>query len=218
MRRALIVQGGWQGHEPRQVAEVLARALRENGFEVEVSDTLDSFKDEERLRNLDLIVPEWTMGAIEREQLLPLLAAVRSGVGIAGVHGGMGDAFRYETEYQYMVGGQWVAHPGGDGVEYEVHIEDVPSPITEGLDDFSVCSEHYYMHVDPGNQVLATTRFGDVIMPVAWTKMYGRGRVFYCSLGHVAQVFDQAPEILTLVTRGMLWAAEALSESAGQRN
>jgi len=215
MKRALIVQGGWQGHEPKQVAEVLARALRENGFEVEVFDTLDSFKDEERLRSLDLIVPEWTMGAIEREQLLPLLAAVRSGVGIAGVHGGMGDAFRYETEYQYMVGGQWVAHPGGDGVEYEVHIEDVPSPITEGLDDFSVCSEHYYMHVDPGNQVLATTRFGDVIMPVAWTKMYGRGRVFYCSLGHVAQVFDQAPEILTLVTRGMLWAAKALSESAG---
>ena len=215
MKRALIVQGGWQGHEPKQVSEVLARALRENGFEVEVSDTLDSFKDEERLSSLDLIVPEWTMGAIEREQLPPLLAAVRSGVGIAGVHGGMGDAFRYETEYQYMVGGQWVAHPGGDGVEYEVHIEDVPSPITEGLDDFSVCSEHYYMHVDPGNQVLATTRFGDVIMPVAWTKMYGRGRVFYCSLGHVAQVFDQAPEILTLVTRGMLWAAEALSESAG---
>jgi len=215
MKRALIVQGGWQGHEPKQVSEVLARALRENGFEVEVSDTLDSFKDEERLRSLDLIVPEWTMGTIEREQLPPLLAAVRSGVGIAGVHGGMGDAFRYETEYQYMVGGQWVAHPGGDGVEYEVHIEDVPSPITEGLDDFSVCSEHYYMHVDPGNQVLATTRFGDVIMPVAWTKMYGRGRVFYCSLGHVAQVFDQAPEILTLVTRGMLWAAEALSESTG---
>ncbi len=215
MKRALIVQGGWQGHEPKQVSEVLARALRENGFEVEVSDTLDSFKDEERLRSLDLIVPEWTMGAIEREQLPPLLAAVRSGVGIAGVHGGMGDAFRYETEYQYMVGGQWVAHPGGDGVEYEVHIEDVPSPITEGLDDFPVCSEHYYMHVDPGNQVLATTRFGDVIMPVAWTKTYGRGRVFYCSLGHVAQVFDQAPEILTLVTRGMLWAAEALSESTG---
>jgi len=216
MKRALVVQGGWQGHEPKQVSEVLARALRENGFEVEVSDTLDSFKDEERLRSLDLIIPEWTMGTIERDQLLPLLAAVRSGVGIAGVHGGMGDAFRYETEYQYMVGGQWVAHPGGDGVQYEVHIEDVPSPITEGLDDFPVCSEHYYMHVDPGNRVLATTLFGDVVMPVAWTKMYGRGRVFYCSLGHVAQVFDQAPEILTLVTRGMLWAAEGKTEALSE--
>jgi len=222
MKRALIVQGGWQGHEPEKVAQILAKALRENGFEVEVADTLDAFRDGEKLRNLDLIVPEWTMGTIERKQLRPLLAAVRSGVGIAGVHGGMADAFRYETEYQYMVGGQWVAHPGGDGVQYDVHIvhiEDVPSPITEGLDDFPVSSEHYYMHVDPGNQVLATTRFGDVIMPVAWTKMYGRGRVFYCSLGHVAQVFDQAPEILTMVTRGMLWAAEgkavAVSEPKG---
>ena len=213
MKRALIVQGGWQGHEPKQVAEILARALRENGFEVEVSDTLDAFRDEERLKGLDLIVPEWTMGTIEREQLQPLLAAVRSGVGIAGVHGGMGDAFRYETEYQYMVGGQWVAHPGGDGVQYEVHIEDVPSPITEGLSDFTVSSEHYYMHVDPGNQVLATTLLGEVIMPVAWTRKYEKGRVFYCSLGHVAQVFDQAPQILTIITRGMLWAAEGKVET-----
>jgi len=216
VKRALIVQGGWQGHEPEQVAEILAGALRKNGFEVEVSDTLDAFKDEEALKSLDLIVPEWTMGTIEQDQLQPLLAAVRSGVGIAGVHGGLGDSFRYETEYQYMVGGQWVAHPGGDGVEYQVHIEDVPSPITQGLKDFSVCSEQYYMHVDPGNRVLATTRFGDVVMPVAWTKMYGQGRVFYCSLGHVAQVFDQAPEILTMVTRGMLWAAEGKAEASAE--
>jgi len=129
------------------------------------------------------------------------------------VHGGMGDAFRQETEYQYMVGGQWVAHPGGDGVEYMVHIEPVPSPIIQGLRDFRVKSEHYYMHVDPANCVLATTRFGEVVMPVAWTKLYGQGRVFYCSLGHVAQVFDQDPQILTLVTRGMLWAAEGKAEA-----
>ncbi len=214
MSKALIVQGGWQGHEPAQVAEVLAKALRENGpvsgtdaFCVEVSDTLDSLRDLETLKGLDLIVPIWTMGTIEREQLGPLLEAVKSGVGIAGVHGGMGDAFRNETEYQYMVGGQWVAHPGGDGVAYTVHIENEPSPITEGLHDFDVSSENYYMHVDPGNKVLATTRFGDVVMPVTWTKMYGKGRVFYCSLGHVAQVFDQDPQILIMVTRGMIWAA-----------
>ena len=219
MKRALMVQGGWQGHEPKEVAEILAKALRANGFEVEVSDTLDVFRDAEKLKALDLIVPIWTMGTIEKEQLGPLLEAVKSGVGIAGVHGGMGDAFRYETEYQYMVGGQWVAHPGGDGIEYEVHIEDVTSPITEGLHDFEVCSEHYYLHVDPANRVLATTRFGDVVMPVTWTKMYGKGRVFYTSLGHVAQVFEQDPQILTMVTRGMLWAAEgkakAMRESEG---
>lgn len=208
MKKALLVYGGWQGHEPKQVTEIFDKALRSNGFETELSDTLDVFKDEAKLKSLDLIVLTWTMGTITREQLRPLLEAVKSGVGIAGVHGGLGDAFRNETEYQFMVGGQWVAHPGGDGVEYEVHIEPVDDPITRGLHDFRVRSEHYYMHVDPGNRVLATTRFGDVVMPVAWTKMYGKGRVFYCSLGHVAQVFEQDPQILIMVTRGMIWAAE----------
>jgi uncharacterized protein len=213
MKKALIVQGGWQGHEPGPVSEILDQALRERGFEVEVSDTLDAFKDEAKLKELDLIVPLWTMGSITKEQLNPLLQAVRSGVGIAGVHGGMGDSFRQETEYQFMVGGQWVAHPGGDGIEYMVHIEDVDSPITEGMHDFQVSSEHYFMHVDPGNQVLATTRFGDTVMPVTWTKRYGKGRVFYCSLGHVAQVFEQDPQILEMVARGMVWAAEGKEES-----
>jgi type 1 glutamine amidotransferase len=213
MKSALIVQGGWQGHEPKQVSDILAKALKDKGFAVEVADTLDAFKDEQKLKSLDLIVPIWTMGQISKEQLKPLLEAVKSGVGIAGVHGGMGDAFRQETEYQYMVGGQWVAHPGGDGVKYGVHIVDSNHPITKGLHDFDVSSEHYYMHVDPGNHVLATTKFGEVVMPVTWIKMYGKGRVFYSSLGHVAQVFEQDPQILAMVTRGMLWAAEGKGQA-----
>lgn len=207
MKQALIVQGGWEGHEPRQVSQVLAQALTDNGFQVEVSNTLDTFRDQEAMQKLSLIVPVWTMGSIEPDQLQPLLNAVREGAGLAGVHGGMGDAFRDQTEFHYMVGGQWVAHPGGDGVTYEVNTTDVPSPITQGIEDFSVTSEHYYMHVDPGNIVLATTRFGDTVMPVAWTKTYGKGRVFYCSLGHSATIVRR-PEVLKLVTRGMLWAAQ----------
>ncbi len=207
VKKALIVRGGWEGHEPRQVSEVLAKALRENGFEVQISETLDAFLDGAALKALDLIVPIWTMGSIRRDQLQPLLEAVQGGVGISGVHGGIGDAFRQETEFQFMVGGQWVAHPGGDGMEYDVHIVDPSDPIVAGLADFQVRSEQYYMHVDPAIHVLAVTLFGHVVMPVAWTKMYGRGRVFYCSLGHVAQVFEQAPQILTMVTRGMIWAA-----------
>ncbi len=214
MKKALIVQGGWQGHEPKQVSDILAGALRANDFEVEISDTLDSFLDLDKLLALDLIIPEWTMGYIEKEQLLPLLEAIKAGVGLAGVHGGLGDSFREATDYQFMVGGQWVAHPGNDGIEYMVNICDVDDPIVEGLHDFKVVSEHYYMHVDPANKVLATTNFGDVVMPVTWTKMWGKGRVFYCSLGHVAQVFDQDPQILTMVTRGMLWAAESKALAA----
>lgn len=208
MKRAMIVQGGWQGHEPKQVADIMAAALRANGFEVKIADTLDALKDGAELKKLDLVFMAWTMGKIERDQLTPLLEAVADGVGLAGVHGGLGDSFREATDYQFMVGGQWVAHPGNDGVEYWVHIADHEHSITRGLSDFQVKSEHYYMHIDPAIHVLATTPFDDVTMPVAWTKMWGQGRVFYCSLGHVAQVFDQAPQILEMVTRGMIWAAE----------
>ncbi len=206
MKKALVVQGGWDGHFPKETAEILERALRAEGFDVEVSDTLDAFRDEEKLRRLDLIVPQWTMGKIEPEQLNPVLAAVKAGTGIGGIHGGMGDAFREQTEYQYMVGGQWVAHPGGAGVTYSVHIGGGEHEITAGMADFDVTSEQYYMHVDPAVTVLATTRFGDVVMPVTWVKHYGKGRVFYCSLGHTPDVLEM-PEVLGMVTRGLVWAA-----------
>ena len=204
--KALIVFGGWQGHEPGPVSQILAKALRDSGVEVKLSQTLDSYADAELMGSLDLVVPVWTMGTITKEQRQGLLDAVKSGVGIAGVHGGMGDSFRLETDYQFMVGGQWVAHPGGV-IDYRVHIVDHADPITAGLSHFAMQSEQYYMHVDPSNHVLATTTFecNGCTMPVAWKRMYGQGRVFYSSLGHVAKDFE-VPEALTIITRGMLWA------------
>ena len=217
-KSALIVWGGWDGHQPRQVAEILEGTLKENGFAVDVSDTLDVFKDAARLQDLSLIVPVWTMGHISGEQLNPMMAAVKRGVGIGGCHGGMCDSFRDQPDYQFMTGGQWVAHPGNDGVEYTVHVTEPDHYIMQGTSDFPVKSEQYYMHTDPANRVLATTRFpvadgphvanGPVEMPVVWTKMYGEGRVFYCSLGHVADVVRQ-PDVLRIMTRGLLWAAHA---------
>jgi type 1 glutamine amidotransferase len=208
MKTALIVYGGWDGHQPKEVSQLLDGELRRAGFSTEVSDTLDALLDGEKLKKLDLIVPIWTMGSIKREQLTPLLEAVKSGVGIAGCHGGMCDAFRNETEYQFMTGGQWVAHPGNDGRHYVVNIVD-QNPITEGITDFEVWSEKYYMHVDPAIRVMATTAFedyGDAVMPVTWTKTYGKGRVFYCSLGHHADIVAMPP-VLTMMARGMRWAA-----------
>lgn len=218
-KKALIVWGGWNGHQPQEVAGIFNDVLLSHGFDVEMSDTLDAFLDGETLKQLDLIVPVWTMGKITREQLAPLTAAVKSGVGIAGCHGGMCDSFREATEYQFMTGGQWVAHPGNDGVEYRVRLTDPNHFITQGSPaEFGVKSEQYYMHVDPAIKVLATTRFptadgphvpnGEFDMPVVWTKFYGEGRVSYCSLGHVAAVVRQ-PEVLRLCTRGLLWAARA---------
>jgi uncharacterized protein len=211
--RALIVHGGWEGHEPRGFAEHYADVLYDEGFEVETSDTLDALRDRDALRRLSLIVPIWTMGTIAPEQLQPLTEAVVSGVGLAGFHGGMGDAFRDATDFQLMVGGQFVGHP--DGIkEYEVTIADEDDPITAGLNDFRVTSEQYYMHVDPSNHVLATTTFhpetapwlDGVIMPVVWTRRWGAGRVFYSSVGHSLEDLD-VPEVPEIQRRGMLWAA-----------
>ena len=206
MKTAWVLQGGWEGHEPKEVAEILGGLLQEAGFSVQIFDTLDVLKQTEALQKVDLFVPVWRMGQIKDEQLTPFLDAIRAGAGCAGLHGGMGDAFRDQTEYQYMAGGQWVAHPGNDGVTYEVNMTDKNDPVTSGLDDFTVTSEQYYMHVDPGNHVLATTSFGDVTMPVTWKKSYGAGQVFYCSLGHSASIV-RMPEVLTMMQRGMVWAA-----------
>jgi type 1 glutamine amidotransferase len=215
--KALIVWGGWDGHHPEQVARILERALKSEGFEIEVSDTLDSFKDREKLMRLSLIVPHWTMGKITDEQLNPVLQAVQSGVGIAGCHGGMCDSFRENTDWQFMTGGQWVAHPGNDGLRYTIKITDASHPITTGIKDFEVASEQYYMHVDPAVKVLATTRFpiadgphipnGPVDMPVLWTKQFGEGRVFYNALGHTAKLVESEPN-LTITRRGFTWAAK----------
>ena len=213
MKSALMVWGGWEGHEPKQCVDVFAPYLREQGYQVEIANTLDVYLDEAKMRSLSLIVPVWTMGTITGEQEKGLLGAVKSGVGVAGWHGGMGDSFRNNTEYQFMVGGQWVAHPGGV-IDYEVQITNHKDPITAGLRDFKMHSEQYYLHVDPSNEVLATTTFsGDhapwiagCVMPVVWKRHWGAGRVFYSSLGHVAKDFDVL-EARTIVQRGMLWAS-----------
>lgn len=209
--------GGWDGHTPKECADIFAPWLRQEGYDVEVSDTLDVYLDSDKMSSLNLIVPIWTMGEITPDQERGLLSTVRSGAGIAGWHGGMCDSFRKSTEYQFMTGGQWVVHPGGCIPSYRVNIVDHDDEITRGISDFTMTdTEQYYMHTDPGNQVLATTTFSgeyegvDWIkgceMPVVWKRMYGKGRVFFSSLGHTYKDFE-VPEALEITKRGLLWAS-----------
>jgi hypothetical protein len=217
-KKALFVYGGWDGHEPVKCRDLFVPWMQKTGFDVVVSDSQASYADAALMKSLDVIVQIWTMGTIAKEPLQGLLAAVKGGVGLAGWHGGLGDAYRNETEYRYMVGGDWVAHPGGI-IDYEVHITDHEDPVTAGLPDFEVKSEQYLMHVNPNNKVLATTRFTGAhdpwidgsTMPVVWKKVYGRGRVFYTSLGHTADVFD-IPQARAIVERGILWASDSRYE------
>lgn len=217
-KNVLFVYGGWEGHDPVLTRDIFVPWMRSEGAEVVVRDNLDCYTDSILMSKTDLIVQIWTMGEISNEQERGLLEAVKRGVGLAGWHGGLGDAFRNNVEYQFMVGGQWVAHPGGV-IPYTVHITDHKDGVTSGLKDFHMNSEQYYMHVDPNVKVLATTTFsGDhaswidgCVIPVVWKKMYGKGRVFYSSLGHVAKDFD-VPEALEIMKRGIRWAAVSLYE------
>jgi len=214
-KKVLFVWGGWDGHEPKQSIEIFVTWMRSEGAEVTVSETLDSYLDEKLMGSLDLIVQIWTMGKISNEQEAGLLKAISGGAGLAGWHGGLGDSFRDNVAYQFMVGGQWVAHPGGV-IDYRVNIIDHKDPVTKGLSDFNLHSEQYYMHVDPNVKVLATTTFNGAnaewingcVVPIAWKKYYGKGRVFYSSCGHVMADFKVA-EVLEMQKRGIRWASES---------
>ncbi len=212
-KKVLFVWGGWDGHEPKQCCDKLVPWLKSEGAEVIVSNTLDSYTDSELMSSIDLIIQTWTMGKLSGEQEAGLLNAIRNGAGIAGWHGGLGDAFRENTEYQFMVGGQWVAHPGGH-VNYQVNIIDRRDAVTKGIKDFPIQSEQYYVQVDPNVKVLATTTFSGehnswidgAVIPVVWKKTYGKGRVFYCSLIHSAKELE-IPQVMKIMQRGIRWAA-----------
>ncbi|GGJ38572.1 ThuA domain-containing protein [Deinococcus roseus] len=211
MPKALIVYGGWEGHAPAQFNTWFRQRLERNGFEVQSLDRIEDITPESV--QVDLIVPHWTMGKLTPQASQLIREAVLNGTGLAGIHGGMGDAFREDTEFQFMTGGQFVCHPGNIR-PYSVQIKDHDHPISQGLQDFQVQTEQYYMHVDPANHVLATTTFDDqhapwiagTVMPIAWTRQHGKGRVFYHSLGHALSDM-QVPEVEALTLRGFLWAA-----------
>ncbi len=215
MAQALITWGGWPGHDPERVAALFAGWLRDAGMVVTVTDTLACFDDPGAVAAHDLIVPVWTMSTIAKEQAQAVAAAVAGGTGIAGCHGGMCDAFRDNTDWQFLTGAQWVAHPGNDGANYRVRITS-DDPLVANIPDFDVVTEQYYLHVDPAVRVHAVCDFpvadgphavnGPVAMPVVFTKGWGQGRVYYNALGHQADVIDHGAPA-ELLRRGLLWAA-----------
>ena len=200
----LLIFGGWEGHQPAQAAERFGAALEARGHRVECVSDIAILDDAERLRRADLIFPIWTMGRLSGPQVMNLLAAVREGSGLGGFHGGMGDAFRGHPGYAWMCGGQFAGHPHVGS--YTVEVVQPEHEIVAGLDrSFDYESEQYYMLVDPGIDVLATSPYTyegrTVTMPVVWTKMWGRGRVFYSALGHVMAEFDRFPKVFEMTLR-----------------
>tara|TARA_B100001109_G_scaffold82111_1_gene67014 strand:- start:656 stop:1378 length:723 start_codon:yes stop_codon:yes gene_type:complete len=213
-KKILVVYGGWEGHQPKVFAEKITKWLLDKKAEVKLVKGTSIYTDSNVMNDLDLIIQHITMSKMSPLETKGLISAIAQGVGLAGCHGGLGDSFRDNTEYQYMVGGQFVKHPGGQ-VNYTVNIESKNDPITDGIKDFSLHTEQYYMHVDPNLEVLASTKFSGIhdswikgaVVPVVWKKLYGKGKVFYNSIGHSKETFE-IPEVWSLIKRGVVWAAQ----------
>ena len=211
--KLLFLQGGWDGHKPEQIVHRFNSALLSRGWQTETITSLERLADTDWLKTFDVISPCWTCGKLSKEESAGLRDAVRAGVGLGGIHGGMGDAFRGDLDYEWMVGGHFVGHPHvGD---YTVKVTRPGDPIMQGLSsEFCYKSEQYYMLMDPGVRVLAEADYNfeerTCTMPVVWTKHWGKGRVFYSALGHDPAEFDTYPQVFQMSLNGILWAGNAL--------
>ena len=215
-RTALIVRGGWSGHSPVETTERFRPFLAAAGYECVVSDSLTVYADRELMGRVDLVVQSWTMGTVEEPELDGLRAAVARGTGLAGWHGGIVDSFRAASDYLHLIGGQFACHPGGF-VDHTVEIAPgrADHPIIAGIDPFAVHTEQYWVLTDAHNDVLATTTHpanpGDpwaspVTVPAVWTRTWGAGRIFVCTIGHSPADLD-IPEVRTVIERGLRWAS-----------
>ena len=216
MRSALIVWGGWSGHDPEECAAIYRRWLHEDGFSVRVETDPEVFLEPDDQGPVADRADASTMGKISREAAQQSRQRrSRAASAWAAITARMGDSFRDSPIYQFVIGGQWVAHPGNI-IDYTVDVTKPDDPIMQGIPaSFPYHSEQYYMHVDPAatrcwrrRRSPASTRawIEGVVMPVVWKKHYGKGRVFYSSLGHRAAEFE-VPKMATILRRGINWAA-----------
>ncbi|QDP97430.1 hypothetical protein FOE78_17230 [Microlunatus elymi] len=224
---ALIVRGGWDGHEPVQTTDSFVPFLTDNGYQVRVEDSTKIYADADYLATVDLIVQVVTMSTIERDELKGLRAAVAAGTGLAGWHGGIADSYRNEADYLQLIGGQFAHHQakgrpaelkgeaGDNFVRYSVNIvpEQADHPIVAGISDFELETEQYWVLSDDYNDVLATTTIPSrdfdnwhrpITCPAIWTRQWGKGKVFVCTPGHQLSVV-QDPSVRTIIERGLLW-------------
>ncbi|MFF2272709.1 ThuA domain-containing protein [Agromyces sp. NPDC058136] len=232
MRQAIVVRGGWEGHQPVEATELFLPFLRARGFEVRVEASPEVYADPEVMARADLVVPCVTMGEITPEEVEGLRVAVENGTGLVGWHGGVVDSYRGSPAYLQLVGGQFVAHPmapideRAPGAESSrTHAitfteQGAAHPVTRGLMDFELTTEQYWVATDELNDVLATTVHPmdpgvpwkrPVTAPAVWAREWGAGRILVVTPGHDVDMLSH-PTVRTIIERGMLWAARTESE------
>ena len=205
---ALVVRGGWEGHCPVETTDSFLPFLEKSGYQTVISDTLDFYLDADLIAATDLILQCWTMGRIVGRTRRRAVGGRAGGTGLAGWHGGIVDAFRGRPEYLQLVGGQFAAHPGGIRRSQRRHRARA-APTTRSSPVCPIAStctpSSTGCSADDLDDVLATTTIrgrrhlgpsGD--LPAVWTRRWGCGRVFVCTVGHAVEDL-LTPEIRTIV-------------------
>ncbi|CAH0298026.1 hypothetical protein SRABI83_04426 [Arthrobacter sp. Bi83] len=227
-KTALVVRGGWDGHQPFEATELFIPFLKGNGYDVRVEESPKIYADSAYMSGVDLIMQCMTMTTIEKEEFAGLRAAVENGTGLAGWHGGIADSYRNNSDYLHLIGGQFACHPGkhpdeltgeqsDNYVPYTVRMLPAAAqhPITQGLGDFDLVTEQYWVLSDDYIDVLATTTqkvrewdpwHREVTSPAIWTRQWGEGRIFVATPGHRVEIL-QDTNVRTIIERGLLWAS-----------
>ena len=227
-KTALVVRGGWDGHQPVEATELFIPFLEGTGYDVRVEESPKIYADTDYMADVDLIMQCMTMSSIEGNEFDGLRTAVEKGTGLAGWHGGIADSYRNNSDYLHLIGGQFACHPGkhpdeqtgeqtDNFVAHTVNILPAAEehPITLGISDFGLVTEQYWMLSDDYIDVLATTtqkvREGDpwhreVTSPAIWTRQWGKGRIFVATPGHSVETLQDS-NVRTIIERGLVWAS-----------
>ena len=227
-KTALVVRGGWDGHQPVEATDRFIPFLKDNGYGVRVEESPKIYADVDYMTGVDLIMQCMTMSTIEQDEFEGLRTAVENGAGLAGWHGGIADSYRNTSDYLHLIGGQFACHPGkhpderaggqeDNYVPYTVNMLPAAAdhPITRGISDFDLVTEQYWVLSDHYIDVLATTTQKvrpwdpwnrEVTSPAVWTRLWGQGRIFVCTPGHNMKVLEDT-NVSTMIKRGLLWAS-----------
>ena len=240
-RKRLLVIGEEKGYRHEAVSHAMAtieRLGRESGLWDTVirtdTECLTKKKLEYNARNLNDFdaVLFYTGGSLEMDdrQKADFLSFIHDeGKGFIGIHSAT-ITFTKWPEYGEMIGGFFDEHPWST-FDAPVVVEDAAFPgIGQWPKAFTIKDEIYQvknfsrentrvlMRLDPRKLDLENPKVHrkDHDFAVTWAKMYGKGRVFYSTLGHVESSWDK-PEMQTMITEAVKWVVRLVDADVTPR-
>jgi type 1 glutamine amidotransferase len=227
------VRGGYQHDSVSHGLATIERLGRESGVFITYIRTDSQLLTKQPItlpsgkninaRNLNYFDAIFYMGTGEGDlsvqQKADLLSFVKEdGKGFVGAHTG-DDAYFTWPEFGEMIGGYFDNHPWGV-FDAPVIVEDPDFPAMKGFPSTFTIHDEVYQHKDfSRDKVRVLARLDaskldfskpqihrtDKDFPVAWAKMYGKGRVFYSTFGHTDESWDD-PRVQKMYTEAIKWA------------